>query len=137
MLLIHLKSQSSSIKTPMKILHKVLHKLTINVVTGGDPLDGIYCRRCTCESCGNGAHIGYNCLPKVSVISNPEPCHNQNVELAEYINIPSWNIPAFFSHDDDDDEDYTIATTPEEPDNSLSMGDEHLDTIPATKFVGC
>nr|GEZ28571.1 hypothetical protein [Tanacetum cinerariifolium] len=41
---------------------------------------------------------------------------------------------------DDDDEDYTSAITPnepvlstEEPDNSLSMGDEHLDTIPATK----
>nr|GFB09976.1 hypothetical protein [Tanacetum cinerariifolium] len=39
--------------------------------------------------------------------------------------------------DDDDDVDYTIAITPvlstEEPDNSLSMGDEQLDTIPATK----
>nr|GFB07382.1 hypothetical protein [Tanacetum cinerariifolium] len=38
---------------------------------------------------------------------------------------------------DDDDEDYTFAVTPvlstEEPDNSLSMGDKHLDTIPATK----
>nr|GEZ25039.1 hypothetical protein [Tanacetum cinerariifolium] len=37
-----------------------------------------------------------------------------------------------------DDEDYTIAVTPslsiEEPDNSLSMGDEHLDTIPATEL---
>nr|GEZ43489.1 hypothetical protein [Tanacetum cinerariifolium] len=41
---------------------------------------------------------------------------------------------------DDDDEDYTSSITPnepvlstEEPDNSLSMGDEHLDTIPATE----
>nr|GEX38137.1 hypothetical protein [Tanacetum cinerariifolium] len=41
---------------------------------------------------------------------------------------------------DDDDEDYTSAITPnepvlstEEPDNSLSMGGEHLDTIPATE----
>nr|GFA70774.1 hypothetical protein [Tanacetum cinerariifolium] len=41
---------------------------------------------------------------------------------------------------DDDDEDYTSAITPdepvlytEEPDNSLSMGDEHLDTIPVTE----
>nr|GEV17066.1 hypothetical protein [Tanacetum cinerariifolium] len=37
----------------------------------------------------------------------------------------------------DDDVDYTMAITPvlstEEPDNSLSMRDEHLDTIPATK----
>nr|GFD57860.1 hypothetical protein [Tanacetum cinerariifolium] len=39
--------------------------------------------------------------------------------------------------DDDDDEHYTITVTPsfliEEPDNSLSMGDEHLDTISATE----
>nr|GEX44457.1 hypothetical protein [Tanacetum cinerariifolium] len=38
---------------------------------------------------------------------------------------------------DDDDEDYTLAVTPvlstEEPDNSLSMGDKHLDTISATE----
>ncbi|GJS85372.1 hypothetical protein Tco_0751913 [Tanacetum coccineum] len=32
-LLVHLKSHSSSIKTPVKILHKVLHTLTIIVVT--------------------------------------------------------------------------------------------------------
>nr|GFA59960.1 hypothetical protein [Tanacetum cinerariifolium] len=40
-----------------------------------------------------------------------------------------WKIPICY----DDDEDYTIAITPKEPDNSLSMGDEHLDTIPATE----
>ncbi|GJT68918.1 hypothetical protein Tco_1028204 [Tanacetum coccineum] len=53
-------------------------------------------------------------------------------ELAEYINLPSWNRPAYYY--EDDDEEYTIAITPdlptEEPDNSLSMGDEHLSTIP-------
>nr|GEX57225.1 retrovirus-related Pol polyprotein from transposon TNT 1-94 [Tanacetum cinerariifolium] len=42
-----------------------------------------------------------------------------------------------FCYDDDDDEDYTIVVTPslsiEEPENFLSMGDEHLDTIPVTK----
>nr|GFC25439.1 hypothetical protein [Tanacetum cinerariifolium] len=45
-----------------------------------------------------------------------------------------------FCYDDDDDEDYTSAITPnepvlstDEPDNSLSMRDEHLDTIPATE----
>nr|GEY82022.1 hypothetical protein [Tanacetum cinerariifolium] len=43
-----------------------------------------------------------------------------------------------FCYDDDDDEDYTSGITPnesvlstEEPDNSLSMRDEHPDTIPA------
>nr|GFB05112.1 hypothetical protein [Tanacetum cinerariifolium] len=52
---------------------------------------------------------------------------------------PSKRLTSFY-FDDDDDEDYTSIITPdepvlstEEPDNSLSMGDEHLDTIPATK----
>ncbi|GKA38061.1 hypothetical protein Tco_0724626 [Tanacetum coccineum] len=51
-------------------------------------------------------------------------------ELAYFINTPNWNRPAFYH---DDDEEYTIAITPVlptvEPDNSLSMGDEHLSTI--------
>nr|GEU90618.1 hypothetical protein [Tanacetum cinerariifolium] len=41
-----------------------------------------------------------------------------------------WKIPVCY---DDDDEDYTIAITPKEPDNSLCMGDEHLNTILATE----
>nr|GFA73398.1 hypothetical protein [Tanacetum cinerariifolium] len=57
---------------------------------------------------------------------------NIHEELAEYINTPSWNRPAFYNYDDDD-EDYTIAITPEEPVDSLIMEDEHLDTIPTTK----
>ncbi|GJS90076.1 hypothetical protein Tco_0772712 [Tanacetum coccineum] len=51
-------------------------------------------------------------------------------ELVDFINTPNWNRPAFY---EDDDEEYTIAITPVlptvEPDNSLSMGDEHLSTI--------
>nr|GEW91710.1 hypothetical protein [Tanacetum cinerariifolium] len=58
---------------------------------------------------------------------------NIHEELAEYINISSWNRPAFSNYDEDDDEDYTIAIAPEELDNSLSMRDKHLDTILATK----
>nr|GEX18254.1 hypothetical protein [Tanacetum cinerariifolium] len=41
-----------------------------------------------------------------------------------------WKIPICY----DNDEDYTIAIIPKEPDNSLTMGDEHLDTILATKL---
>ncbi|GKE32334.1 hypothetical protein Tco_1451656, partial [Tanacetum coccineum] len=82
------------------------------------------------ELCGNDAHLD------LQIISE---------ELAEYINSLSWNRPAFY---DDDDDEYTIqyreylenssnAITPvlpiEEPDNSLSMGDEHLSTIPETE----
>nr|GEY27309.1 reverse transcriptase domain-containing protein [Tanacetum cinerariifolium] len=48
------------------------------------------------------------------------------------------NRLAFYNNGDDDDVDYTIAITPvlsiEEPGNSLSMGDEHLDTIPGTEL---
>ncbi|GJR42547.1 hypothetical protein Tco_1310650 [Tanacetum coccineum] len=45
----------------------------------GDSLDDIFCQRCTCKSCGKGAHIGYNCPPQIPIISNPEPCYNQNL----------------------------------------------------------
>nr|GEV63134.1 hypothetical protein [Tanacetum cinerariifolium] len=37
-----------------------------------------------------------------------------------------WKIPACY---DDDDDDYTFAITPNELDNSLSMGDEHLELM--------
>ncbi|GJV30698.1 hypothetical protein Tco_1387146 [Tanacetum coccineum] len=59
---------------------------------------------------------------------------NINEELSEFINSPSWNRPTFYN----DDDEYTIiyrkpkVITPdlpiEEPDNALSMGDEHLNT---------
>ncbi|GKE30448.1 hypothetical protein Tco_1445832, partial [Tanacetum coccineum] len=68
-----------------------------------------------------------------------EDVRNINEELSEYINCPSWSCLIFF----DDDDEYTIiyskpkAITPdlpiEEPDNSLSMGDEHLNTILETE----
>ncbi|GKB12543.1 hypothetical protein Tco_0846466 [Tanacetum coccineum] len=55
-------------------------------------------------------------------------------ELADYINTLNWNCPAFY---EDDDDEYTITITPvlptEEPDNSLSMGDDHLSTILETE----
>nr|GFA21052.1 hypothetical protein [Tanacetum cinerariifolium] len=58
----------------------------------------------SCEFCGNDARYGHYCTPQ--------------------------KIPACY---DDDDDDYAIAITPKEPDNSLSMGDEHLDTILTTE----
>ncbi|GJU80360.1 reverse transcriptase domain-containing protein [Tanacetum coccineum] len=117
----------------------------------GDSLDEIFCRRCTCKSCGKGAHYGYNCPPKVPIISNPEPCNNQTIVMQkkeEEKRIAEdqaakdryWKIPICY----DNDEDYTIAITPvlpiKESDNSLSMGDEHLETVPATesdKVIKC
>nr|GFA88219.1 hypothetical protein [Tanacetum cinerariifolium] len=55
-------------------------------------------------------------------------------ELAEYINIPGWNRPAFCNNGDDDDEDCTIAVTPDFLiTDSLIMENEHLNTIPETE----
>ncbi|GKC97629.1 hypothetical protein Tco_1167904 [Tanacetum coccineum] len=68
-----------------------------------------------------------------------EDVQNINEEVSEFINSPSWNRPTFYN----DDDEYTIIyikhkeITPdlpiEEPDNSLSMGDEHFNTIPKTE----
>nr|GEZ50284.1 reverse transcriptase domain-containing protein [Tanacetum cinerariifolium] len=57
----------------------------------GEALDGIICQQCACKSCGKGAHIGYNCPPKVPIISNPEPC-NQTMN-----NEPPQTLPSFDS----------------------------------------
>ncbi|GJT55486.1 hypothetical protein Tco_0990540 [Tanacetum coccineum] len=46
----------------------------------GDSLDGIFCQRCTCKSYGKGAHYGYNCPPKVPIISITEPCKHQTID---------------------------------------------------------
>nr|GFB13217.1 hypothetical protein [Tanacetum cinerariifolium] len=57
----------------------------------------------------------------------------KRIEEEQAANARYWKIPACC----DDDDDYNSTITPvlstEEPDNSLSMGDEHLDTISATK----
>ncbi|GJU65974.1 hypothetical protein Tco_1252233 [Tanacetum coccineum] len=45
----------------------------------GDSLNDIFFQRCTCKSCGKGAHYGYNYPPQIPIISNPEPCYNQNL----------------------------------------------------------
>nr|GEV19364.1 hypothetical protein [Tanacetum cinerariifolium] len=58
-------------------------------------------------------------------------------ELAEYINSPSWNRPAFYNDDNEYSIQYkeylvdssnaiALVLPTEEPDNSLRMGDEHL-----------
>ncbi|GJU38454.1 hypothetical protein Tco_1191411 [Tanacetum coccineum] len=62
-----------------------------NCATCGDPVDGLYCRPCAfvrkcliCKvSCGNGAHIGYNCPPKAPIISNSEQCNQTIAELPQ------------------------------------------------------
>ncbi|GKD43123.1 hypothetical protein Tco_1267768 [Tanacetum coccineum] len=82
----------------------------------GDSLDGIFCQRCTCESCGNGAHYGYNCPPQVPIISNPEPCNNQTVdELPQ--TLPSFN-PTCYSGNGSS---FTYDSTPNFVDDSPNV----------------
>ncbi|GKE24139.1 hypothetical protein Tco_1435651 [Tanacetum coccineum] len=106
-----------------------------------------------CSSCG-ALYNREHCCSNVSSIDNfvrdpnlisydetpdssQQPPHNCS-KCGDYINTPNWNYPALYDNDDEDnDEEYTIAITPVlptmEPDNSLSMGDEHLSTIPEKK----
>nr|GEW16353.1 hypothetical protein [Tanacetum cinerariifolium] len=113
-----------------------------------------------CEFYENDARYGHYCTPQVPFIY-PEPCYNQDFNFSQDFhdfqqqdlccenyeeeekqikeeqaaNARYWKIPACY---DDDDDDYTIAIIHKEPNNSLSMGDEHLDTIPETesdKFI--
>ncbi|GKA35135.1 hypothetical protein Tco_0721626 [Tanacetum coccineum] len=51
----------------------------------GDSLDGIFCQQCICKFCGKGAHYGYNCPPKVPIISNLEQCNQTNNELPQIL----------------------------------------------------
>nr|GEZ75150.1 hypothetical protein [Tanacetum cinerariifolium] len=61
----------------------------------GNALDGIYCRQCICKSCGKGAHTGYNCSLKVSIISNSESCNQtMNNELPQ--TLPSFDPTCYF-----------------------------------------
>nr|GEY58612.1 hypothetical protein [Tanacetum cinerariifolium] len=75
-------------------------------------------------------------LPPQPPTYSYEFCGNDAYYGIGSVHTPSWDRPAI-CYRDDDDEDYTIAITPilltEEPDNSLSMGYEHLDTILTTE----
>ncbi|GJV82050.1 hypothetical protein Tco_1517920 [Tanacetum coccineum] len=62
----------------------------------GDSLNGIFCQKCICKFCGKGAHYGYNCPPKVLIISNPEQCNQTIAELPQILPIvhPTCNYEA-------------------------------------------
>ncbi|GJR45197.1 hypothetical protein Tco_1313300 [Tanacetum coccineum] len=72
----------NSSQSPPQINHNCCYEC-------GDSLDGIFCQRCTCKSCGKGTHIGYNCPPKAPIISNPEPCNQTIDELPQ--TLPSFD----------------------------------------------
>ncbi|GKA41223.1 hypothetical protein Tco_0733816 [Tanacetum coccineum] len=100
-----------------------------------------------CELCGNNAHYGYDCPPQFPFVYEQEPKvrkKEQAYEEEKYSAACRYMLS--ITCDDEDDfiplgdiivqNSTSKAITPdlpiEEPDNSLNMGDEHLDTIPAT-----
>nr|GEX70671.1 hypothetical protein [Tanacetum cinerariifolium] len=65
---------------------------------------------------GDDAHIGYNCQPKVSVISNPEPCKDETIdELPQ--TLPSFH-PTFHS---EAASPFTCVSTPNYVDKSPNV----------------
>nr|GEV88265.1 hypothetical protein [Tanacetum cinerariifolium] len=162
----------------------------------GNTLNDFFYPHYTCEFCGNGTHVGYNCPAQVpsfqTLQSFPQqyPCCEDCGVLpeADHCQPPQYTVnhPIFNAHNDflnsqtklmkqmtsltstyemacqiiqkkqeekkikeeqaanarywkilaccDDDDDYNSAIIPNEPVDSLSMGDEHLDTIPATEL---
>nr|GFB06444.1 hypothetical protein [Tanacetum cinerariifolium] len=89
----------------------------------GDPLDRIFCKRCTCKSCGKDAHIGYNCPSKVPVISIPEPCNNQTIdELPQALSIFHSTFHS------EAESPFTLDSTPTYVDESLTFS-THLHNL--------
>nr|GEX34663.1 retrovirus-related Pol polyprotein from transposon TNT 1-94 [Tanacetum cinerariifolium] len=87
----------------------------------GNSFNDFFCYQCTCEFCGNGAHVGYNC-----------PAQQEEKRIEEEQTAKAQNSKILVYYDDDDD--YDSAITPNEPTDSLSMGDEHLNTISAIEL---
>nr|GEV65047.1 uncharacterized mitochondrial protein AtMg00810-like [Tanacetum cinerariifolium] len=74
--------------------------------------------------CDSKSEIAISCNPL-----NQKKQEEKQIQEDQAANARYWKIPAYY----DDDDDYNFAITPNEPVDSLSMGDEHLDTIPATE----
>ncbi|GJV30034.1 hypothetical protein Tco_1386482 [Tanacetum coccineum] len=85
-----------------------------NCATCGDPVDGLYCRSCA-FSCGNGAHIGYNCPPKALIISNSEQCTQTIDKLPQ--TLPSVHPTCNFG----DENSFTYDSKPNYVDDSLNV----------------
>nr|GEW09724.1 hypothetical protein [Tanacetum cinerariifolium] len=113
----------------------------------------------SCELCGNDSHYGYDCPPRVPLVSEQEPCYNQTfgvssrkhaANLSTHTPEPSRHFNSIFYDDDDNDEEKTIPlhdiisqppssiviiTSPpvlpiEDPEDYLIMRNEEFSTIP-------
>nr|GEV25794.1 hypothetical protein [Tanacetum cinerariifolium] len=78
----------------------------------------------SCEFCENDA-----CYVTIVYLKFRLSIRN-SVTIKTLIFRKNFKIPACYN----DDDDYNFALTPNKKDNSLSMGDEHPDTVPATEL---
>ncbi|GJW55591.1 hypothetical protein Tco_0099676 [Tanacetum coccineum] len=98
----------NSLESLLQINHNCFYKC-------GDSLDDMFCQRCTCKSCRNGAYIGYNCPPKAPIISNLEQCNQTIDELPQ--TLPSVH-PTCNSRDENS---FTYDSKPNSVDDSLNV----------------
>nr|GEU30481.1 reverse transcriptase domain-containing protein [Tanacetum cinerariifolium] len=117
-----------------------------------------------CQICESNSHYGYECLQRVPLVYKPEPCYIQNFSDNDYSHDLLGVNPLIDHHccyecgnslNDffcyqctcefcgngahitaccDDNDDYNSAITPNEPIDSLSIGNEHLNTILTMKL---
>nr|GEU45064.1 reverse transcriptase domain-containing protein [Tanacetum cinerariifolium] len=118
----------------------LVSKLPKNYARCGHPVDGPYCQGCALlrkkleEDLVTYFQYFQNTFESSDDSTNKQ--EEKQIEEEQAANARYWKIPAYCN----DDDDYNSAITPnepvlstEEPNNSLSMGDEHLDTIPVTE----
>ncbi|GJW24575.1 hypothetical protein Tco_0038386 [Tanacetum coccineum] len=110
----------NSSQSPLQINHNCCYKC-------GDSLDDIFCQRCTCKSCGNGAHIGYNCPPKALIISNPEQCNQTIDELPQ--TLPSVHLTC----NSGDENSFTYDSKP----NSVDESPNFFNPPPQPSMYSC
>ncbi|GJV86166.1 ribonuclease H-like domain-containing protein [Tanacetum coccineum] len=110
----------NSSQSPLQSNHNCCYKC-------GDSLDDIFCQRCTCKSCGNGAHIGYNCPPKAPIISNPEQCNQTINELPQ--TLPSVHPTC----NSEDENSFTYDSKPNYVDDSPNV----FNPPPQTSMYSC
>nr|GFA34025.1 hypothetical protein [Tanacetum cinerariifolium] len=88
------------------------------------------------NSCYDSNSFGFDQIqtPQYTINHQIFNAHNdlldsQNKLMEQMTSMVKWLIPAYY----DDDDDYNFVITPNEPVESLIIGDEHLDTISATE----
>ncbi|GJT08730.1 hypothetical protein Tco_0843192 [Tanacetum coccineum] len=95
----------------LKKLQILVPKPPQNCSTCGDPVDGLYCRPCAFKE-------------------EEKRIAEKRIAEEQPVKDRYWKIPICYN----DDEEYTIAITPDLPTKEseyfLIMGDEHLSTIP-------